>query len=148
MTTELTPATGGAVGKATTPAKATVLVVEDDSAILNLVSRLLELHGYRVLSTSSSRNGLLLWERHKEEVDLLLTDVVMPDGINGRELAHRCLADKPCLPVIYSSGHNIELSYEEGWSPARIHFVQKPYRPQQLLHLIAEILGKPDPTAK
>jgi DNA-binding NtrC family response regulator len=127
-------------------AAATVLLVDDDTAVRNLLMRLLQLHGYQVIAAESGRAALPLWEQHHREIDLLLTDVVMPDGVSGRELAQRCQGEKPALRVIYTSGYNVEITAERGWLRDAIHFLQKPYRPEQLLEAIAEALADaPDP---
>ena len=142
MITELKTANELTAGQRFGASNSTVLLVEDDVSVRNLVARLLKMHGYRVVSAASGRAALPLWDQHKDEIDLLLTDVVMPDGVSGRELARRCQSDNPHLQVIYTSGYNVELSTENGWLREGIHFVQKPYRPEQLLQLIAEVLGK------
>src|SRR5690242_7746695 len=82
-----------------------ILLVEDDPSVRQLVTRLLMLHGYRVLVAENGRAAIPLWEEHSRHIDLLLTDVVMPHGVNGRELATRCQADNPDLRVIYTSGY-------------------------------------------
>ena len=138
---ETKPAAPRAVGDGTDTPKATVLVVEDEPAVRNLATRLLELHGYNVLAAASSRDALLLWEQHQDEIDLLLADVTLPDGISGCELAHQCVAQKPLLKVIYTSGF-YEVMSNEGHSPEPGCFIPKPYRPQELLRLIAEIMGE------
>lgn len=130
-----TPAAGAA------NTAATVLLVDDDAAVRNLLVRLLKLHGYSVIAAESGRAALPLWEKYKENIDLLLTDVVMPDGVSGGELAQHCQSQKAALQVIYTSGYNVELSTERGWLREGIHFVQKPYRPEQLLQLIAGVLA-------
>lgn len=142
MTIELKTANPLKAGPQTASPGPTVLLVEDDTAVRNLVTRLLKMHGYRVVSAESGRAALPLWERHRNEIDLLLTDVVMPDGVSGRELAQRCQAENPRLQIIYTSGYNVELSTDKGWLREGIHFVQKPYRPEQLLQLIAEVLAQ------
>ena len=143
MTMEFKTANGLRAGQQFGAANATVLLVEDDVAVRNLVARLLKMHGYRVVPAESGRAALPLWEQHKNDINLLLTDVVMPDGVSGRELAQRCQTENPHLQVIYTSGYNVELSTEKGWLREGIHFVQKPYRPEQLLQLIGEVLAQP-----
>ncbi|HWN94278.1 MAG TPA: response regulator, partial [Methylomirabilota bacterium] len=114
MTIELKPAKQLTAERNCAPSGPTILLVEDDGAVRNLVTRLLKMHGYRVISAETGRAALPLWEQHKDEIDLLLTDVVMPDGISGRQLALCCQADNSHLQVIYTSGYNVELT-EEGW---------------------------------
>ncbi|PWH16532.1 MAG: hypothetical protein DDG58_09465 [Ardenticatenia bacterium] len=82
----------------------TILVVEDEPAVRQLVIHALRHQGYRVLEADNAREALELVERHVGEIHLLLTDVVMP-GMNGRELAHRVLAMRPNVKVIMMSGY-------------------------------------------
>jgi DNA-binding NtrC family response regulator len=118
-----------------------VLLVDDDASVRNLVTRLLTVKGYRVLAADSSSNALLLWEQHCPEISLLLTDMVMPGGISGRELACRCHANNPELKVIFTSGYNMELSAMDGSPQGGISFLQKPYRPEQLLEVVRAVLA-------
>lgn len=142
MIAETTATTARPSGSTAAQTAATVLLVDDDAAVRNLVMRLLTLHQYRVIAVESGRAALPIWDQHRDEIDLLLTDVVMPDGISGRELAQRCQSDKPALRVIYTSGYNVEISADRGQLGDTIHFLQKPYRPEQLLKVVAAALTK------
>jgi CheY-like chemotaxis protein len=113
---------------------ATMLVVEDEPALLDMVTSILDTQGYRVISARSGKHALELWDKHAAEVDLLLTDVVMPDGISGPDLLRRIREDRPDLRAILMSGYaanEFELSEHDT-------FLQKPYRPATLLSAIAE----------
>jgi two-component system, cell cycle sensor histidine kinase and response regulator CckA len=122
-----------------------ILLVEDDASVRNLVTRLLTLNGYSVLSATNGNAALELWQQHRENITLLLTDVVMPEGISGCELGAACLAENPALKIIYTSGYNVELA-QNGWLREGAHFVQKPYRPEQLLAVVRGVLaGSPNP---
>ena len=123
------------------PRHAAILLVEDDPSVRGLVTRLLTLKKYRVLAADSGRAALPLWERHRDEIDLLLTDVMMPHGMSGRDLAAHCQSQNPRLKVIFTSGYNMELSTADGWLRAGVNFLPKPYRPEQLLELIREVLA-------
>ena len=118
-----------------------ILVVEDEEAVRGLVMRLLKAEGYEVLAVANGRLALPVWNEHRDRIDLLLTDVIMPEGINGRELAERFQRDRPGLKVIYTSGYNMELAEPDGRLRPGLNFVQKPYRPEQLLHAIQSALG-------
>jgi CheY-like chemotaxis protein len=142
MIAETTATAARPFESAAAPAAATVLLVDDDAAVRDLVTRLLKLHHYRVIAVESGRAALPTWHQHRNEIDLLLTDVVMPDGISGRELARRCQSEKPALRVIYTSGYNVEISMDRGQLSDTVHFLQKPYRPEQLLKVVADVLIK------
>ena len=73
----------------------TILVVEDEDGVRALVIKLLGISGYRVLQAQSGPRALEVWRAHGDEVDLLITDVVMPDGMNGVELAERLRRSRP-----------------------------------------------------
>jgi len=118
-----------------------ILLVEDDDSVRSLVTRLLALHGYQVMTAPNGRAALSVWEKHKHQIALLLTDVVMPEGISGPDLAAKCQAENEQLNVVYTSGYNMELSTDDGWLRDGIRFLQKPYRPQQLLEAVRNALA-------
>jgi signal transduction histidine kinase/CheY-like chemotaxis protein len=86
----------------------TILLVEDDDAVRSLTRQLLEHFGYSVREANSGREALELWQNALAEIDLLLTDMIMPGGVSGRELAHRLLERRPELKVIYLTGYSDE----------------------------------------
>jgi PAS domain S-box-containing protein len=104
----------------------TVLVVEDEAAILTLIEELLTDFGYRVLATSSPSAALDLANTHPGEIDLLITDVVMP-GMNGRVLAGRLQLMHPRLKCLYMSGYTANVIAHHGVLEKGIHFIQKPF---------------------
>ena len=112
--------------------RGTVLLVEDETAVRNLVSRFLTVKGYQVLSASNSDAARALWSEHKEEIDLLLADIVMPQGLSGREMAKQFRAENSSLSILLTSGYPLEES-STGSPGERIGFIPKPYRPEQLL---------------
>jgi len=77
--------------------------VEDEAPVRELVCNLLTAHGYRVLQAASGVKALQVWRDNKDRVDLLLTDLVMPERLNGRELAETLWAERPKLKVIFTS---------------------------------------------
>jgi PAS domain S-box-containing protein len=123
----------------------TVLVVEDESSVRTLASRCLKQAGYKVLEAGSGVQALIVWGQHKDHIDLLLTDMVMPEGMTGRELAQRCQADKPTLKVIYSSGYSVEAISGEFKLADGINFLPKPYAPSRLLKVVRDCLDRPCP---
>jgi len=119
----------------------TILVVEDELAVRVLVSHLLQRCGYTVLQAETGVAALKIWQENQDKIQVLLTDIVMPDGMNGYELAQQLRAAKPKLKVIYTSGYSGEvvgksLNLSEG-----ANFLQKPYPPQKLLQILQDNLG-------
>jgi two-component system cell cycle sensor histidine kinase/response regulator CckA len=120
--------------------KVTILVVEDEEMLREFVSDALVTLGYRVLSAANGKDALGVWAKHKEEIDLLLTDVVMPESISGRQLAHTLVMDKPDLKVIFTSGYSSELFGAEFESEKNHLFLAKPYLPDRLAQTVASHL--------
>ena len=119
------------------PGCGAILLVEDENALREFVSRALGQLGYRVLSATNGQGALEVWAAHRDEIDLLLTDVVMPDSISGRQLAHRLVLDRPDLKVILTSGHSTEL-IETDFERQNEHvFLPKPYGASHLAKTIA-----------
>src|SRR5262245_7646776 len=86
----------------------TILLVEDENGVRERARNGLCRYGYAVVCAEDSTEALELWEEQRERIDLLLTDMVMPNGLNGRELAQRLRSERPDLKVIYSSGYSVE----------------------------------------
>jgi two-component system, cell cycle sensor histidine kinase and response regulator CckA len=118
----------------------TILVVEDEPDLRALVSSILEYSGYRVIQAPSGRAALDLWPQHRDEIDLLLTDMLMPDGMNGRELAQQLKADKPSLRVLYTSGYGTDIMGLDFTRGEGINFLQKPYNPRRLADTVRACL--------
>ena len=115
----------------------TILVVEDEEMLREFVSEALGTLGYHVLSAANGRDALNVWAEHRDEIDLLLTDVVMPESISGRQLAHTLIQDKPNLKVIFTSGYSSEL-FESEFEREKEHlFLAKPYLPDRLAQTVA-----------
>ncbi len=122
--------------------KETVLLVEDDEAVRSITHLLLERSGYRVLDAGSGPEALKIWETVASEVDLLLTDVIMPAGITGRELAEDLLGKKSTLKVIFQSGYGGDVMRDGTEFLRRTNscFLQKPYAPRDLLCAVRRCL--------
>jgi two-component system cell cycle sensor histidine kinase/response regulator CckA len=115
----------------------TILVVEDEEMLREFVSEALGTLGYHVLSAANGRDALNVWAEHRDEIALLLTDVVMPESISGRQLAHTLIQDKPNLKVIFTSGYSSEL-FESEFEREKEHvFLAKPYLPDRLAQTVA-----------
>jgi CheY-like chemotaxis protein len=124
------------------PKSETLLVVEDEPILLLLVQGILERNGFSVLAAGNAQEALQLWERHRHEVDLLLTDISLPDGMGGRELAEQLLDEKPELKVIYASGYAADsMSREIDGLSDSVHYLQKPYRPDMLAQAVRGCLN-------
>jgi hypothetical protein len=118
----------------------TIMVVEDETPVRELVCDLLAAYGYNVLPAASGPKALELWQNHRAKVDLVLTDLVMPDHINGRQLAEKFWADRPALKVIFTSGYSAEVVGKDFVLQPGIHYLQKPYPPNALALKIRECL--------
>ncbi len=118
------------------PKKKIIFVVEDEPTLRALVRRVLERGGYEVIEASSGLAALQLWKEKKTPVDLLLTDMVMPDGISGRQLAEKLKADNPNLKVIYTTGYSPDLMGKDVPLQEGVNFLQKPYPPQKLVQTV------------
>jgi len=99
------------------------------------------MQGFRVLTAKSSHEALELFKKYEEEIDLLLTDVVMP-GIGGAELVKRCLGGDREMPVIYMSGYTDEAVVRHGILEKDVEFIQKPFSPSDLVQKIHRVLKK------
>ncbi|HZM02567.1 MAG TPA: response regulator [Candidatus Saccharimonadales bacterium] len=122
--------------------KEIILVVEDEHVLRELVREILEAHGYGILEAANGLEALHQWEKSGMKVDLLLTDMAMPHGISGRDLAAKLQKEKPLLPVIFSSGYSQEaLERHEETLPGQT-FLSKPYRPAELAQAVRAALDK------
>ena len=118
----------------------TILVVEDESALRELVVSILELYGYKIYQAETGVAALKVWEKHKDEIDLLLTDMVMPEGISGRQLAERLHQEDPELKVIYTSGYSPGMAGKDIALLEGFNFLAKPYPPNRLAQVVRECL--------
>jgi CheY-like chemotaxis protein len=117
----------------------TVLVVEDEPAVLSLTCRVLEAEGYTVLCASDGADALRLVERHGGEIHLLLTDVVMP-GMSGRELAEQMIVRRAGIRILYMSGYPGDAAVHHGEFVRGSAFLQKPFSPDGLVRKVRETL--------
>jgi PAS domain S-box-containing protein len=117
----------------------TILVVEDEPSILQLVRRLLEAHGYSVLTASTPDDAMRLAADHSGDIDLLLTDVIMPE-MNGRDLAERVRALRPQLKLLFMSGHPADVVASRGLLDPGVSLVEKPFSTDALLRHVRNAL--------
>ena len=118
----------------------TILLVEDEKPVRELVARVLEKHGYKVLQAATGVEAVGLWRQHKQEIALLLTDLVMPENMNGRELAQTLWADRADLKVIFSSGYSADIVGKDFKLEPELNYLQKPYQPQTLVVAVRRCL--------
>ena len=121
----------------------TILVVEDEPDLRDLVAQVLESRHYRVLTAASGAKALETWAKREGEIDLLLTDMVMPDGLTGRKLAERLTGEDPRLRVIFTSGYTAGMPGSDLDNVAEGNFLPKPYRPATLLQVVRDCLDRP-----
>jgi CheY-like chemotaxis protein len=120
----------------------TILVVEDDALVRGYVIAQLGGLGYRTLVASDGAAALALVDQGAE-FDLLFTDVIMPGGINGRQLADAVAARRPGMKVLYTSGYTDDAIVHEGHLDPGVALLRKPYRKADLAQKIREVLGSP-----
>ncbi len=119
----------------------TVLVVEDDDGVRQVVADLLAEHGYQVLSAANGSEALLLAEEFADPIHLLLTDMIMP-GMNGRELHRRIALARPDVKVLYMSGYTGDTAFLHGVQEGQLEFMRKPFLATELTHRVREVLEK------
>ena len=122
--------------------KFTVLLVEDEPAVRSVMRQLLKHCGCHVIEAGDAREGYSRWSEHKAQIDLLVTDIVMPGGANGHDLARQLLDERPDLRVIYSSGYSADL-FQQGSDlvPGR-NFLPKPYDADSVFKLIKRVAAQ------
>jgi DNA-binding NtrC family response regulator len=120
------------------PSAATILLVEDDGPIRTMTAQVLSRAGYRVLSAASPGQACSLFDEHAADIDLLLTDVVMPE-MRGTALAERLVARRPDLRVLFVSGYSDTMP-ETSAAIGRVNFLPKPFAPSRLVTTVAELL--------
>ncbi len=128
--------------------KETILVVEDEPVLRDMAHVILQDCGYSVLEASSGRNALMVWETHKDTIDLVLTDMVMPEGVSGMDLAQKLLEAKPDLKLIFASGYSMDDLDPAFLRNRHATFLQKPYTHVTLAQAVRDCLdhtGAPTP---
>ncbi len=122
----------------------TILLVEDDSAVRLVTRRILEAFDYRVVEAATGREALAVWQSRAAEIDLLLTDIVMPDGVTGRELAAAILVEKPALKAIFMSGYSLDTAGKgtEFIRRTKSYFLQKPFSSRVLIQTVRQCLDE------
>jgi PAS domain S-box-containing protein len=127
----------------------TILLVEDDDAVRLTTRRVLESKGYKVHEATCGREALELWHRHAGEIALLVTDIIMPEEMTGRDLADQLWRQRPGLKVIFMSGYSADVMGKntEFIRRTKSHFLQKPCSSRALLETVRQCLDESEPLA-
>jgi PAS domain S-box-containing protein len=120
----------------------TVLLTEDEEQVRHMIRMILEMSGYRVLEADSGDEALAIYKQHDGQIDLVMTDVVMPQ-MSGRELAQRVEILHPGIKVLYMSGYTDDAIVHHGLLDQEIAFLQKPFTPDVLMRKVREVLDAP-----
>ena len=119
----------------------TVLLVEDEPALLTMVGMMLEKLGYRVLAAGTRGEAIGLAEEHANEIQLLITDVIMPE-INGKDLAERLQSLYPGMKILYMSGYTADVIVHRGVLDEGVNFIQKPFSMKDLAVKVRDAMRK------
>jgi two-component system, cell cycle sensor histidine kinase and response regulator CckA len=120
----------------------TVLLVEDEDTVRELVEEILRVHGYAVLVATRPEEGIRLAGERTGRIDLLICDAIMP-GMSGRQLAQAVKRSRPCLRVLFVSGHADPALARSGALDADATFLQKPFTPESLAAKVRLTLDRP-----
>ena len=120
--------------------KETILVVEDEPLLRDMAQAILEECGYRIHLAGTGREALEVWEKQNGAMDLLLTDMVMPEGMSGVDLAENLLGKQPQLKVIFASGYTVDELSEGFLAKNNARFLQKPYTRVTLARMVRQAL--------
>ena len=124
----------------------TILVVDDEPMALKLVQSILAKRGLHVLASTSAKQAIELFVSHEKTIDLLISDVVMPE-MNGPQLASRLVSMNPDLPVLFMSGFVTENEVADTSLISQFAFIRKPFRPATLVQAVQKMLTGDDETA-
>ncbi len=136
--TEFAPLTLGMTGAAAETKSRTVLLVDDNDYVRQMICVILELANYRVIEAGSGDHALDLSDKHQGPIDLLLTDIQMP-GMKGDELAEAMLQRRPGIKVLCMSG-DLGVLLDRCTSASDVPFIAKPFRSEELLGRIASLI--------
>jgi CheY-like chemotaxis protein len=128
------------VARAAAGGTETVLLVEDEESVRQLVRDTLESKGYQVVEAENGESGLKASVGHQGKIDLVITDVVMP-GMGGREMVEQLAKTRPETKVLYLSGYTEDAIISEGTIESGTAFLQKPFTLQNLSRKVREVLG-------
>ncbi len=117
-----------------------ILVVEDKEGVRLIIKAVLERSGYRPLMANNGEDAVAVWNAHKNEIDLLFTDVVMPGGVTGKDLADKLREERPSLKVVFCSGFGADVIGSEIVSAPGNYFLAKPFDIERLKQVVSQAL--------
>jgi two-component system, cell cycle sensor histidine kinase and response regulator CckA len=120
----------------------TILLIEDEAALRALDRSILEGYGYEVVEAESAGVAIERWREHQDRISLMLTDIVIPGGSTGPELAKQFHAEKPALRIIFSSGYSVDVVEKDFELREGVNFLQKPYSPHHLAQTVRDVLDR------
>lgn len=121
----------------------TILVVEDEQMLREMACEILQAGGYQVLQAATGRQALEIWNEHREQIDLVLTDMVMPEGMSGAELAEQLVAGNHRLKIVFMSGYTAHEMKSDMLQRLNATFMAKPYGHLELARAIRSALDQP-----
>jgi PAS domain S-box-containing protein len=113
-----------------------VLFVEDEASLRKLGRNILDRLGYQVIEAPTGVAGLESWRQHRDEIRILVTDLVMPGGMSGRDLAQALHQEAPHLPVVFMSGYSADIAGKDFPLEEGVNFLPKPFEPVSLAHVV------------
>jgi PAS domain S-box-containing protein len=122
----------------------TLLLVEDEPTVRKPMAGALRRLGYHVLEAGTGPEALAVWAKHRDDISVLISDVVMPEGLTGVELAARLRAERPTLQIILASGYSEELAECSGSPVVGITYLAKPFRPSDVANTVRACLDRDD----
>ncbi|MEO6237700.1 MAG: ATP-binding protein [Vicinamibacterales bacterium] len=130
---------------ATLEGSETILLVEDETGVRQLIGKILERYGYKVLTARDAEHAAWIEGQYPDEIHLLLSDLIMP-GLNGLDLATRIVARRPEIEVIFVSGYASREAVALGQNTKNASFLSKPFKPEALARMVRERLDRPRPS--
>ena len=114
--------------------------MEDEPAVRELITQILRDYGYNILEAADGHEAIRVWSEHSASVKLLVTDIVMPNGLQGNILAELLHSERPELKVIFSSGYSSDFATGDKPLSEHFEFLQKPYKPEVLVKAVRDCL--------
>jgi two-component system, cell cycle sensor histidine kinase and response regulator CckA len=119
----------------------TILLIEDEAPLRALDRSILEGYGYEIVEADCANSALARWREHQNRISLVFTDIMIPGGATGPDLAKKFYAEKPTIRVIFSSGYSVDVVEKDFELREGVNFLQKPYSPHRLAQAVREVLG-------
>jgi CheY-like chemotaxis protein len=116
-------------------------LVEEEPSLRDLVRSILEKNGYVVIEAASGNAAVSLWQAQARQIQLVITDIVLSDGVNGHDLARKLQSERPGLAVLFASSYAGEIAPNDLVLEEGVNFLCKPYAPHQLLEAVSNALA-------